>query len=117
MQKEQAHHFNQKAKVFFARWFPSREDVGYAKMEKVGPVIEHAGHSSYCVFSENSISGGIDDESIAQILQSRFLTVNLSDKGNQGCRPVYYEAGLAHGQGLQVIHTCQRQQFRKKELP
>ena len=48
----------------------------------------------------------IDDEIIAEIRRSRFLVADFT-QGEDGARGgVYYEAGFAHGLGLQVIFTC-----------
>ncbi len=55
----------------------------------------------------------IDDEIIAGIKQSRFLVADFTH-GEDGARGgVYYEAGFAHGLGLPVIFTCQKDSVDK----
>jgi hypothetical protein len=44
----------------------------------------------------------IDDEIVANIKSAKFMVADLT--GHRG--GVYYEAGLAHGLGLEVIFTC-----------
>jgi len=53
----------------------------------------------------------INDEIIAQIRRSRFMICDLS--GYRG--GVYFEAGFAHGLGLEVIYTC-RKDWTKEEI-
>ena len=53
----------------------------------------------------------INDEIIAQIRRSRFMVCDLS--GYRG--GVYFEAGFAHGLGLEVIYTC-RKDWTKEEI-
>lgn len=53
----------------------------------------------------------INDEIIAQIRRSRFMVCDLT--GYRG--GVYFEAGFAHGLGLEVIYTC-RKDWTKEEI-
>ena len=120
--EQRFHQIRQEAQGFIAMWFPSAADESSTEMEKIRSTIEdaisEAGYRPYCVINDEGISGGIDDEIIAQIRQSRFLVADLTDltdEASQGRRNVYYEAGFAYGQGLDVIYTCKRQQFEKNK--
>ena len=91
--------------AFVAMWFDeSMEDVYDGAIK---PAIEEAGYKPYRVDMEH-FSGRIDDKIIAEIRRSRFLVADFSH-GSDGARgSVYYEAGFAHGLGLEVIFCCRR---------
>lgn len=93
----------QSRQAFVAMWFDeSMEDV-YASAIK--PAIEEAGYRPYRVDMEH-FSGRIDDKIIAEIRRSRFLVADFSHGGDGARGSVYYEAGFAHGLGLEVIFCC-----------
>ena len=90
--------------AFVAMWFDESMDEVYDQAIK--PAIEEAGYRPYRVDMEH-FSGRIDDKVIAEIRRSRFLVADFSH-GSDGARgSVYYEAGFAHGLGLEVIF-CSR---------
>ena len=59
------------------------------------------------IISEREHNRNIDDEIIAAIKQSKAMIADLTH-GNQGA---YYEAGYAHGKGMEVIFTCRKKEF------
>ncbi len=97
--------------VFVAMWFADElKDVwrtGFA------PGIRDAGYEPFRIDGLHH-NGKIDDAIVAEIKRSRFLIADFTCGGVQtenGFQPnprggVYYEAGLAHGLGMQVIFTC-----------
>lgn len=116
--EEQTRQVYEKKQGFIAMWFPSSESACRTVMEKVRQAMEEAiaaaGYTPYCVITDDSISEGIDDEIIAQMRRSRFLIADLTDEaGNQGRRNVYYEAGFAYGQELEIFYTCQEEHFEE----
>ena len=73
----------------------------------IRPAIEATGYTPSRIDQEAFV-GKIGDEIIAQIRRSRFLVADVTH-GEDGARGgVYYEAGFAHGLGLQVIFTCRK---------
>lgn len=89
--------------AFVAMWFDESMEEVYDRAIK--PAIEEAGYKPYRVDMEH-FSGRIDDKIIAEIRRSRFLVADFSH-GSDGARgSVYYEAGFAHGLGLEVIFCC-----------
>ena len=89
--------------AFVAMWFDESMDEVYDRA--IRPAIEEAGYRPYRVDMEH-FSGRIDDKVIAEIRRSRFLVADFSH-GSDGARgSVYYEAGFAHGLGLEVIFCC-----------
>ena len=89
--------------AFVAMWFDESMDEVYDRAIK--PAIEEAGYRPYRVDTEH-FSGRIDGKVIAEIRRSRFLVADFSH-GSDGARgSVYYEAGFAHGLGLEVIFCC-----------
>ena len=115
--EQRSRHISQDNQAFIAMWFPSSQNKRHAEMAGLREVMEgairDAGYSPYSVITDDSISGGIDDKIIAQIRQSRFLIADLTDEESQGRRNVYYEAGFAYGLRLEIIYSCQRQQFEQ----
>lgn len=100
---------------FVAMWFtPEMNDV-FDKAIK--PAIEFVEPGEtiprYQAVKINNVEhvNDINDEIIAQIRRSRFMVCDLS--GYRG--GVYFEAGFAHGLGLEVIYTC-RKDWTKEEI-
>ena len=89
--------------AFVAMWFDDKTEEVYDGAIK--PAIEEAGYKPYRV-DRDPFSGRIDDKVIAEIRRSRFLVADFTH-GSGGVRgSVYYEAGFAHGLGLEVILCC-----------
>ena len=64
--------------------------------------IEDAGYEAVRI-DEKEHTNKIDDEIIAEIRRSRFVVADFT-QGKDGARGgVYYEAGFAHGLGIEVI--------------
>src|SRR5579885_1672730 len=92
-------------KAFVAMWFASEMDDAYRLGIK--PAIEDdAGFRAIRVDAVEH-TGKIDDRIIAEIKESRFLVADFT--GHRG--GVYFEAGLAMGQGLPVIWLCRADQI------
>ena len=53
----------------------------------------------------------IDDEIIAEIRRARFVVADFTHGGGGARGGVYYEAGFAHGLGIDVIFTCREDKF------
>lgn len=97
--------------AFVAMWFGSEMNepwrIGFA------PAIRDAGYEPFRIDGKEH-NNKIDDEIVAEIKRSRFLIADFTCGGvvvDGKFEPnprggVYYEAGLAHGLGLQVIFTC-----------
>lgn len=97
--------------AFVAMWFdPTMKEAwrrGFA------PAIRDAGYEPFRIDGLQH-NGKIDDAIIAEIKKSRFLIADFTCGGIEtkgGFQPnprggVYYEAGLAHGLGMEVIFTC-----------
>ena len=69
------------------------------------PAIERAGFKAFTIDRKEHVNK-IEDEVIAEIRRSRFVVADFTH-GPDGARgSVYYEAGFAHGLGLDVIFTC-----------
>ncbi len=93
-------------RVFVAMWFNNELDNAYSDGFK--RAIEEAGYRPLRIDKEN-FTGKIDDQIISEIRRSRFVVADFS-KGDDGARGgVYYEAGFAHGLGLEVIFTCRKE--------
>ena len=105
-------------KVFVAMWFHPSMDKVWEK--GIRPAITEAGYEPVRI-DQKKHANKIDDEIIAEIRRSRFVVADfthgeiddndLSNK-NRGARGgVYYEAGFAHGLGIDVIFTCCKDQI------
>ena len=89
--------------AFVAMWFD--DDLKPAYDNGIKPAIEDAGYTAVRV-DEQYFLKKIDDEAISRIRRARFVVADFSH-GKDGARgSVYYEAGFAHGLGLDVIFTC-----------
>jgi hypothetical protein len=84
---------------FCAMWF--NPSVRFIYDEAISKAIKDAGYESFRVDGKEH-NNRIDDEIVANIKSAKFMVADLT--GHRG--GVYYEAGLAHGLGLEVIFTC-----------
>ena len=90
---------------FVAMWFDASTDEAWEKGIKLG--IEDAGYEAVRI-DEQEHNDKIDDRIIAEIRRSRFIVADFT-QGEKGARGgVYYEAGFAHGLGIEVIFTCRK---------
>ncbi len=90
-------------KGFVAMWFDDSTDEAWEQGIKLG--IEDAGYEAVRI-DQQEHNNKIDDEIIAEIRRSRFVVADFT-QGEDGSRGgVYYEAGFAHGLGIEVIFTC-----------
>ncbi|MYD62776.1 MAG: hypothetical protein F4W91_17190 [Gemmatimonadetes bacterium] len=91
------------SKGFVAMWFDESTQKAWAEGIKRG--IEDAGYEAVRI-DQKEHNNKIDDEIIAEIKRSRFVVADFT-QGKDGARGgVYYEAGFAHGLGIEVIFTC-----------
>ena len=105
-------------KVFVAMWFDDSMDEVWEK--GIRPAIINAGYEPVRI-DQKEHANKIDDEIIAEIRRSRFVVAdfthgNIDDDDlsikKRGARGgVYYEAGFAHGLGIDVIFTCRKDQI------
>jgi hypothetical protein len=97
--------------AFVAMWF----DATMKEAWRTGfaPGIRDAGYEPFRIDGLEH-NGKIDDAIVAEIKRSRFLIADFTCGGHEvdgifNPNPrggVYYEAGLAHGLGMEVIFTC-----------
>lgn len=80
-------------------WF--NPSVRFIYDEAISKAIKDAGYEPFRVDGKEH-NNRIDDEIVADIKSAKFMVADLT--GHRG--GVYYEAGLAHGLGLEVIFTC-----------
>ena len=93
------------SKGFVAMWFDPSTDEAWEQGIKLG--IEEAGYEAVRIDQKEHVNK-IDDEIIAEIKRSRFVVADFT-QGEDGARGgVYYEAGFAHGFGIEVIFTCRK---------
>ena len=91
------------SKGFVAMWFD--KSTYEAWEEGIQRGIEDAGYEPVRI-DQQEHNNKIDDEIIAEIRRSRFVVADFT-QGEDGARGgVYYEAGFAHGLGIEVIFTC-----------
>lgn len=91
---------NEGARIgFCAMWFD--QSVRHFFDAVLVPAIQGCGYEALRIDGAEH-NGKIDDEIVAAIKSARFVVADFT--GHRG--GVYYEAGLAHGLGLQVIFTC-----------
>lgn len=97
--------------AFVAMWFS--DEMKEAWRTGFAPAIRDAGYDPFRIDGLEH-NGKIDDAIVAEIKRSRFLIADFTCGGAEtadGFEPnprggVYYEAGLAHGLGMEVIFTC-----------
>lgn len=95
---------------FVAMWFDDSLKEAWEKGIKLG--IKDAGYKPVRIDQKEHINK-IDDEIIAEIRRSRFVVADFT-QGKDGARGgVYYEAGFAHGLGIEVIFTCKKDKLKK----
>ena len=93
------------SKGFVAMWFDDSLKEAWEEGIKRG--IEDAGYEAVRI-DEQEHNDKIDDEIIAEIRRSRFVVADFT-QGEKGVRGgVYYEAGFAHGLGIEVFFTCRK---------
>ena len=98
------------SKGFVAMWFDDSTDEAWEEGIKRG--IEDAGYKPVRI-DEQEHNDKIDDRIIAEIRRSRFVVADFT-QGEDGARGgVYYEAGFAHGLGIEVIFTCKEDVLEK----
>ena len=98
------------SQAFVAMWF--HDSMTDAWEEGIRPAIKAAGYEPRRI-DQKEFANKIDDEIIAEIRRSRFIVADFT-QGKGGARGgVYYEAGFAHGLGIQVIFTCRKGVFKK----
>ncbi|MDE0554071.1 MAG: hypothetical protein OXI24_07655 [Candidatus Poribacteria bacterium] len=91
------------SKGFVAMWFDDSTAEAWEEGIKLG--IEDAGYEAVRIDQKEHVNK-IDDEIIAEIRRSRFVVADFT-QGEDGARGgVYYEAGFAHGLGIEVIFAC-----------
>ena len=101
------------SKGFVAMWFDKSTDEAWEKGIKLG--IEDAGYEAVRI-DEQEHNDKIDDRIIAEIRRSRFIVADFT-QGKKGARGgVYYEAGFAHGLGIEVIFTCREDALQHVHL-
>ena len=100
--------YQDSTKVFIAMWFDPSMDEVWEKGFR--PAITEAGYEPVRVDKQEHVNK-IDDEIIAEIRRARFVVADFTH-GEGGARGgVYYEAGFAHGRGIDVIFTCHKDKF------
>ena len=93
------------SKGFVAMWFDDSTQKAWEEGIKLG--IEDAGYEAVRI-DKKEHNNKIDDEIIAEIRRSRFVVADFT-QGEKGVRGgVYYEAGFAHGLGIEVFFTCRK---------
>ena len=96
------------SRAFVAMWF--NESMNGAWEIGFRPAIVGAGYEPIRVDRTEHVNK-IDDQIIAEIRKSRFVVADFTH-GDEGVRGgVYYEAGFAHGLGMDVIFTCRHDVF------
>jgi nucleoside 2-deoxyribosyltransferase len=98
--------------AFVAMCFnPKRSDLKEMFESGIERGAEDAGYEAIRVDRTDHLSL-VDDEIKALIRKSRFIIADLTEQRGG----VYFEAGFAMGLGLQVIWTCEEQEFEKDKL-
>jgi nucleoside 2-deoxyribosyltransferase len=119
-----ANAFEHSDKVFLAMWF-DKTTTNFR--EAVRKAVELAGyHPEYITVDEVDHNDFIMDKVINMITDARFVIADftcisegetIEGRTSGGVRGgVYFEAGLARGQGKQVIHTCKESEATKSRL-
>ena len=98
------------SQAFMAMWFdPSMDEVWKQGFE---PGIKRSGYDPVRIDQKQHVNK-IDDEIISEIRRSRFVVADFTQGETEARGGVYYEAGFAHGLGIPVIFTCQRDWLKK----
>ena len=91
------------SQAFVAMWFDREMEADYD--QGIEPAIEASGYEPKRIDRDPAVHK-VDDAIIAEIRRSRFLIADMTC-GSDGPRAsVYYEAGFAHGLGIEVIYSC-----------
>lgn len=93
---------------FVAIWFDGSMNESIDAIEQA---IQESGFKPICIRDEH-FSERIMDKALGEIRKSRFVIVDLT--GNRGS--VFFEAGFAHGLGIETIYVY-REQSREEKLP
>ena len=88
-------------KVFVAMWFGNPERASI--QDAIEQACKNTGWDAFTIDNVEYL-GGITDEIISKINQSRFIIAEFT--GNR--HGVYYEAGYAEGRGLPVIYIVKK---------
>jgi hypothetical protein len=91
--------------AFVAMWF--HDETHTAWTDAIQPSIQAAGYDPVRIDKKHH-NNRIDDEIEAAIRRAKFLVADFT--GQRG--GVYYEAGLAKGQGKQVVWLCRDDHFK-----
>ena len=94
---------SESTQCFIAMWF--HETTTEAFENGIRPAVEETGYDPLRIDQKEHINK-IDDEIIAEIRRSRFLVADFTHGGDGARGGVYYEAGVAFGLRIPVIHTC-----------
>ena len=98
------------SQAFVAIWFDDSMESAWREGIRLG--IKDAGYKARRI-DQKEHANKIDDEIIAEIRRSRFIVADFTH-GRGGARGgVYYEAGFAHGLGIEVIFTCRKNALKK----
>ncbi|MDE2935630.1 MAG: hypothetical protein OXP37_02175 [Chloroflexota bacterium] len=95
--------------AFVAMWFDHSTDRAYS--EGIETAVRDCGYTPLRIDRKEHINK-IEDEIIAEIRRSRFVVADFTQGGEGARGGVYYEAGFAHGLGIPVILSCQRDCFK-----
>lgn len=104
---EEAAKRSNSSKVFVAMWFDGEMDHAYES--GISKAIKDSGYLPLKMDEQEYIDK-IDDQTISEIDDSRFLVADFTH-GSDGARgSVYYEAGYARGKAIPVIFMCRKDQ-------
>lgn len=93
---------------FIAIWF---DDSMNESIDAIGEAITECGFRSICIRDEH-FSEKIMDKALGEIRKSRFVVVDLT--GERGS--VFFEAGFAHGLGIETIYVYKEQDVKERTL-
>ena len=92
-------------KAFVAMWFDPEMEKVYDNF--INKAIENSGFEPIQI-GRKEHNNDINDEIIGEIRNCKFVVADFT--GNR--RGVYYEAGFAYGQNIEVIHSCHEDQLK-----
>ena len=91
------------SQAFVAMWL--HESMDEAFKTGIKPGIKDAGYEPLRIDQKEHVNK-IEDEIIAELRRSRFVVADFTQGASGPRGGVYYEAGFAHGRGINVIFTC-----------